>query len=127
MSFANTFPAAASESAHWTERVVTQGHADYCRNHGHANWTVDGVVLPTCPRCGEPNVAPTVADLGFPLVTQPISYWAEFAATHPALGFLPGTVDLYPAVGGDELQVDVGPLARTSVVGETSLWAKVTA
>lgn len=32
--------------------VVMQGHADYCREHGHATWTVDGVDTGTCPRCG---------------------------------------------------------------------------
>lgn len=36
-----------------THDVVTQGHADYCAAHGHAAHTVDGVVSPWCPRCGD--------------------------------------------------------------------------
>lgn len=51
--YARSFPVAAPESADWTEQVVTQGHADYCRDNGHATWTVDGVVLDRCPRCGD--------------------------------------------------------------------------
>lgn len=35
-----------------THDVVTQGHADYCAEHGHASHTVDGVVAAFCPRCG---------------------------------------------------------------------------
>jgi hypothetical protein len=50
--FARTFPAAAPSDAHWTERVVTQGHADYCKIWGHATWTHDGEALIRCPRCG---------------------------------------------------------------------------
>lgn len=48
--------------------VVTQGHADYCSDHGHATHTVDGVDTGRCPRCGElkapdaPAVTPVRAD-----------------------------------------------------------------
>lgn len=34
------------------ENVVTQGDADYCRDHGHAFHTIDGVDTGICPRCG---------------------------------------------------------------------------
>lgn len=32
--------------------TVTQGHADFCAEHGHAKHTHDGVVSAFCPRCG---------------------------------------------------------------------------
>lgn len=32
--------------------IVMQGHADFCRDYGHATWTVDGVPVARCPRCG---------------------------------------------------------------------------
>lgn len=32
---------------------VSQGHVDYCRDHGHARHTVDGVLQVMCPRCGD--------------------------------------------------------------------------
>lgn len=34
-------------------RTVTQAHADYCTEHGHATWTEDGDDMGSCPRCGE--------------------------------------------------------------------------
>lgn len=34
-------------------RGVTQAHARYCADHGHATHTVDGTPTGTCPRCGE--------------------------------------------------------------------------
>jgi hypothetical protein len=33
--------------------VVTQAHADYCAEHGHATYTNGTDVSPRCPRCGE--------------------------------------------------------------------------
>lgn len=35
-----------------TGDVVKQGHADYCRDNGHATWEEDGVDKGVCPRCG---------------------------------------------------------------------------
>ena len=35
-----------------TGDVVTQGHANYCAEHGHATHKVDGVDTGVCPRCG---------------------------------------------------------------------------
>lgn len=32
---------------------VTEGHARMCREQGHATHTIDGVVQPRCPRCGD--------------------------------------------------------------------------
>ena len=32
--------------------TVTEGHAKICEKFGHGTWTVDGEVLPYCPRCG---------------------------------------------------------------------------
>jgi len=58
-SFGRTFPVAAGPDAHWTDTVVTQGHADYCILYGHATWTVDGVALIRCPRCGDTKCHPT--------------------------------------------------------------------
>lgn len=40
-------------------RVVTEAHSAYCRQHGHATHTVDGVAQEFCPRCGD-RVAPEV-------------------------------------------------------------------
>jgi len=37
---------------------VRQGHADYCAEYGHATYTVDGVVMSWCPRCGETRKTP---------------------------------------------------------------------
>lgn len=34
-------------------REPTEAHARYCRENGHARHTVDGVVQPFCPRCGD--------------------------------------------------------------------------
>lgn len=59
--YGRTFPAAAPADAHWTDSVVTQGHADYCRLYGHATWTIDGVTQPRCPRCGDNKCHPTHA------------------------------------------------------------------
>lgn len=56
--FATSFPVAAPADAPWFERVVTEGHAAYCREHGHATYTVDGVVQDYCPRCGDNLSAP---------------------------------------------------------------------
>jgi hypothetical protein len=44
--YATSFPVLSHD-------VVTQGHADYCAEHGHATHTVDEVVSPFCPRCGQ--------------------------------------------------------------------------
>lgn len=44
-----------------TGRPVTQGHADYCAEHGHATHKVNGVDQGICPRCmevTEPTPAP---------------------------------------------------------------------
>lgn len=32
---------------------VTQGHANYCAEHGHATWMDGGKDKGLCPRCGE--------------------------------------------------------------------------
>lgn len=33
--------------------VVTERHARYCAEHGHATRTLDGVDVGACPRCGD--------------------------------------------------------------------------
>lgn len=33
--------------------AVTEGHARYCAQHGHATWQEDGADKGICPRCGE--------------------------------------------------------------------------
>lgn len=33
-------------------QTITEGHAQYCRDNGHAVHTVDGVKSTLCPRCG---------------------------------------------------------------------------
>ena len=43
-----------------TGDIVMQGHADFCRDYGHATWTVthrDGTTetIARCPRCGADN------------------------------------------------------------------------
>jgi hypothetical protein len=41
-------------------RTVTEGHARYCRENGHASFVRDGVDVGMCPRCGDVTpVAPT--------------------------------------------------------------------
>ena len=48
-----SFPA-ASQSDDWLDLVVTQGHADYCAEYGHAEG--GGYGQPhLCARCGEPH------------------------------------------------------------------------
>jgi hypothetical protein len=32
-------------------RVICQGHTDACAKHGHAVWSINGVVQDRCPRC----------------------------------------------------------------------------
>lgn len=49
--FAASFPA-VSTSDHWTDRVIKQGHVDYCAENGHATHTIDGIEQERCPRCG---------------------------------------------------------------------------
>lgn len=59
----------------------------------------------------------------FPMTTSPIWHWEEYVAAHPPMaGF-----DDYPHVDGDRLAVDYYPLWLCHVVGETSLWEKVSA
>lgn len=41
--------------------VVCQGHSDYCRDHGHATYTLDGIDQGWCPRCGEQKPQSTQA------------------------------------------------------------------
>ena len=48
MNYKLSYPAINGET-------VTQGHADYCKAEGHGTHTVNGVVSPLCPRCGEGN------------------------------------------------------------------------
>jgi hypothetical protein len=43
---ANQFPALNGET-------VTEAHAAFCAERGHATHTVDGVDTGVCPRCGE--------------------------------------------------------------------------
>jgi hypothetical protein len=45
--YSRSFPAATPGE------VVTQGHANWCRDHGHATHKVDGVTQIHCPRCGD--------------------------------------------------------------------------
>lgn len=33
--------------------IVTEGHAQVCRNEGHATYTINGEPAGYCPRCGE--------------------------------------------------------------------------
>lgn len=51
--YAKSFPLAQPADAHWTDTVITQGHVDYCKEHGHAKYIIDGVDQGRCPRCGE--------------------------------------------------------------------------
>ncbi len=46
MNYKLSYPAINGET-------VTQGHADYCKAEGHGTHTVNGVVSPLCPRCGQ--------------------------------------------------------------------------
>ena len=51
--FRMSYPLVQPDDAHWTDRVVTEGHAEYCRTWGHAKYIVDEVVQGFCPRCGD--------------------------------------------------------------------------
>lgn len=43
-------------------RPVTEAHAQYCRDNGHASHTVDGITSPVCPRCGDRRTGQIVVD-----------------------------------------------------------------
>lgn len=58
MNYKLSYPAVNGE-------VVTQGHADYCAEHGHAKHTIDGVVSPLCPRCGADKTSEVAAVITF--------------------------------------------------------------
>lgn len=61
----------------------------------------------------------------FPMTVSPIQEWIDYVAAHPALT---GITDVYPAIDADQLAIDFGGcLPRASVVGETTLWEKVSA
>lgn len=61
-----SFPLAQPEDAHWGDTVVTEGHAQYCREYGHATYTEDGVTRTYCPRCGDAVTVPEIADVRDP-------------------------------------------------------------
>lgn len=46
MNIALSYPALNGE-------VVTEAHAKYCQDNGHASYSLNGVSLDCCPRCGE--------------------------------------------------------------------------
>lgn len=52
----------ALETPALTGEVVTEGHARYCRENGHAFNRKDGVEQGWCPRCGEDNGLRTIAN-----------------------------------------------------------------
>lgn len=79
--YARSFPLAAPADAHWTDTVVTQGHVDYCAEHGHATFTNDGVISPRCPRCGE-LIAPDAADALDPHRVLPCGCYADAPMGH---------------------------------------------
>lgn len=56
MRYATSYPVLTGDP-------ITQGHADYCTQHGHATYTQGGNVAPWCPRCGDNLPAEDVADL----------------------------------------------------------------
>jgi hypothetical protein len=63
----------------------------------------------------------------FPLLTSPVSQWKAYAATHENWVSDSGDRDDW-RIEGDQLARDFGgSLPRTSVVGETTLWEKVSA
>lgn len=45
MDYKLSYPAVNGE-------VVTEGHANYCKENGHATYTMNGVASAICPRCG---------------------------------------------------------------------------
>lgn len=52
--YARSFPALAQATdAEWINGVVTQGHVDYCKAHGHATHKINGITQARCPRCGD--------------------------------------------------------------------------
>ena len=60
-------PAAASEGAHWTDHVITEGHVAACAEFGHGTWKINGIIQPRCSRCG--------------VMTAPVVNAAEIEAT----------------------------------------------
>lgn len=99
-AYAASFPVAAPADAHWTDRTVKQGHADYCAAYGHAEWIVDGVDQHRCPRCGTVTDADARAALitgetdtyvspAAVAVAAPCTHW-ECALTGDACTLVPG-------------------------------------
>lgn len=73
--------------------VVTQRHADYCADNGHAVHTVNGVISQQCPRCGEAKAERvtglTTAEIKSALVYIETDHgnWAEYPALVAELRF----------------------------------------
>lgn len=86
MDYATSFPA-ASDSDYWGDRLVTQGHADYCADHGHATWTRDGVDVGRCPRCGDTTT--TIAPAITPAYTTVEGTHEGASFGHPTMPFIP--------------------------------------
>lgn len=56
---------------------VTEGHARYCQESGHATHTVDGVTTGRCPRCGDQS-APNLPFYGNPIDTPVNHKWMGY-------------------------------------------------
>lgn len=66
--------------------VVTEGHARYCLEHGHATHTVNGEDTGICPRCGESKTVPAEGRIYLPGMEEQIKYWATLGIERLAIG-----------------------------------------
>lgn len=113
--YATSFPVAAPESAHWTDTVVTQGHADYCAAYGHATWTADGVVSQRCARCGD------TLDAAFCAQAQADAeeHWSYATVRIEADGYVTAERETYPTQ--EARARALGPTGRSDA-GAGSYW-----
>ena len=81
--YGDTYPAEqwGTEGGYWGDKVVKQGHADYCAANGHAH-TVEGRTY--CARCGAEvsttTEGETMSTETIPSPSAPVFYPEEVAA-----------------------------------------------
>jgi hypothetical protein len=104
-NYAMSYPAINGET-------VTQGHADYCAEHGHGTYKVGGVDQGTCPRCGDVTEVAQPGD-DHPLTTK-INNYTVASATGRAYVYT--TVSLN---GTGERTICIGRTKREAVSNST--------
>lgn len=84
-------------------RTVTEAHARYCRENGHATHTTDGQTDTVCPRCGDSTTTPKRINKAMERRTKAIedlaAHWVhQDGASIGNLRHLGSFVDLYQDV-----------------------------